>query len=46
VTKYCKTAKNTGEKVVRMVKKVVGKYTKKARGLEKSGEIGMISFEF
>jgi len=31
---------NTGEKVVKKFKKVVGKYTKKARGPGKSGEIG------
>jgi len=37
---------NTGEKVVRMFKKVVGKDTKKAGRREKGGEIGMISFEF
>jgi len=45
VTKYCKTGKNTGEKVVRMFKKVVGKDTKKAGLPGKRGEIGMISFE-
>jgi len=37
---------NRGEKVVRIVKKVVGKDTKKAGLPGKRGEIGMISFEF
>jgi len=46
VTKYCKTGKNTGEKVVKQCKKVVGKCVKKAGRREKGGEIGMISFEF
>jgi len=31
---------NTTEKVVRIFKKVVGKYIKKARGAGKRGEIG------
>jgi hypothetical protein len=31
-----------GEKVVRKLKKVVGKYTKKAREVEKRGEIGYL----
>jgi len=46
LTKCCKTTEKTGEKVVRIVKKVVGKYTKKAGLPGKRGEIGMISFEF
>jgi len=33
---------NRGEKVVRIVKKVVGKYTKKAGWPRKSGEIGCL----
>jgi len=43
MTKCCKRCDNTGEKVVRMVKKVVGKDTKKARRREKRGEIGYLS---